>query len=55
MEANVQDLATIIKGLDFSVITNNILVAIGASATFIIGMIAIRKGFAFLKKQIKGA
>lgn len=51
----VTSLAQVINGLDFSAITNNILVAISASAAFVIGLIAIRKGYAFLKRQIKGA
>lgn len=48
-------LATVIKSLDFSAITQNVLVAISASAAFVVGMIAIKKGYAFLKRQIKGA
>ena len=51
----VTSLAQVINGLDFFAITNNILVAISASAAFVIGLIAIRKGYAFLKRQIKGA
>lgn len=51
---NVTSLAEVIKGLDFSSITQNVLVAISASAAFVIGMIAIKKGYAFLKRQIKG-
>lgn len=52
---SVTSLAEVIKGLDFSSITQNVLVAISASAAFVIGMIAIKKGYAFLKRQIKGA
>lgn len=48
-------LATVINSLDFSGITQNVLVAISASAAFVVGMIAIKKGYAFLKRQIKGA
>lgn len=48
-------LATVIKSLDFSAVTENVLVAISASAAFVVGMIAIKKGYAFLKRQIKGA
>lgn len=51
----VTSLGDVIKSLDFSAVTSNILVAISASAAFVIGLIAIRKGYAFLKKQIKGA
>ena len=51
----VTSLADVINTLDFSVIQDNILMVIGASAAFVIGMIALRKGYAFLKKQIKGA
>lgn len=51
----VTTLQSIISSLDFSVIQENVLVAIGASAGFVIGMIALRKGYAFLKRQIKGA
>lgn len=51
----VTTFADVIKGLDFSVVSQNILLAIGASAAFVIGMIALKKGYAFLKKQIKGA
>ena len=49
------NLADVIGSLDFSSVTSNILLAIGASAGFVIGLIALRKGYAFLKKQIKGA
>ncbi len=52
---NVTSLADVVETLDFSVIQSNILMVIGASAAFVIGMIALRKGYAFLKKQIKGA
>ena len=45
----------VISGLDFSEISGNILAVIAASAGFVVGMIALRKGYAFLKKQIKGA
>lgn len=48
-------LATVINSLDFSAVTENVLVAIGASAAFVVSMIAIKKGYAFLKRQIKGA
>lgn len=48
-------LSSIITGLDFGAIQDNILAVIGASAAFVVGMIAVRKGYAFLKKQIKGA
>lgn len=51
----VTSLAQVINGLDFSAVTDNILVAIGASAGFVISLIAIKKGYAFLKRQIKGA
>ena len=51
----VTSLQEVITNLDFSAITENVLVAISASAAFVIGMIAIRKGYAFLKRQIKGA
>lgn len=55
MGETVTSLADVINTLDFSVIQDNILLVIGASAGFVIGMIALRKGYAFLKKQIKGA
>ena len=55
MTESVTTFADVIKGLDFSVVSQNILLAIGASAAFVIGMIALKKGYAFLKKQIKGA
>lgn len=55
MEQSVTTFADVIKGLDFGVVSQNILLAIGASAAFVIGMIALKKGYAFLKKQIKGA
>ena len=51
----VTTLQSVITSLDFSAIQENVLVAISASAAFVIGMIAIRKGYAFLKRQIKGA
>ena len=51
----VQTFADVINGLDFSVVSDNILLAIGASAGFVIGLIALKKGYAFLTKQIKGA
>lgn len=51
----VNSLADVVNTLDFSAVQNNILLVIGASAAFVIGMIALRKGYAFLKKQIKGA
>ena len=52
---SVTSLAEVIKSLDFSSVTQNVLVAISASAAFVISMIAIKKGYAFLKRQIKGA
>lgn len=51
----VTTFADVIKTLDFSLVSQNILLAIGASAGFVIGMIALKKGYAFLKRQIKGA
>ena len=51
----VQTFADVINSLDFSVVSDNILLAIGASAGFVIGLIALKKGYAFLKRQIKGA
>ena len=52
---NVTSLADVVQSVDFSVVQSNILMVIAASAGFVIGMIALRKGYAFLKKQIKGA
>lgn len=52
---NVTTFAEVLKTLDFSAVSQNVLLAIGASAGFVIGMIALKKGYAFLKKQIKGA
>lgn len=52
---DVTTFADVLKGLDFSAVSQNVLLAIGASAGFVIGMIALKKGYAFLKKQIKGA
>lgn len=55
MGETVLTLQGVIEKLDYSAITENVLVAISASAAFVIGMIAIKKGYAFLKRQIKGA
>lgn len=55
MENTATDLASVINSLDFSAITNNVLTVIAASAGFVIGLIAIRKGWAFLKSQIRKA
>lgn len=51
----VTTLADVVKGLDFSQINNNFLMVLGASATVVVGCIALRKGWSFLKSQIKGA
>ena len=51
----VTTFADIINGLDFSAVSDNILLAIGASAGFVITIIALKKGYAFLKRQVKGA
>lgn len=51
----VTTFAQAIQNLDFSAVSENILLAISASAGFVIGVIALKKGYAFLKKQIKGA
>lgn len=55
MENTATDLLSVINSLDFSVITTNVLAVIGASAGFVIGLIAIKKGWAFLKSQIRKA
>lgn len=55
MEPTVQTFSDVISNLDFSLVSENILLAIAASAGFVIGMIALKKGYAFLKRQIKGA
>ena len=47
--------SSVVSSLDFSAITDNILTVIGATAAFVVGIIAIKKGYAFLKRQIKGA
>lgn len=52
---NVTSFASVVNSLDFGAITSNILTVISVSAAFVIGLIAIRKGFAFLKRTIKGA
>lgn len=53
--SNVTTFADVIKNLDFSAVSENILLAIGATAGVVIGIIALKKGYSFLKKQIKGA
>ena len=45
----------VVDGLDFSVITDNALYVIGAAAGVVIGVLALKKGWAFLKSQIRGA
>jgi len=50
-----QTLESIVTSLDFSVLQDNVLMVIGASAATIFGIIAIKKGWAFLKAQIYGA
>lgn len=52
---NVTTFADVIKTMDFSAVQNNILLAIGASAGVVIAIIALKKGYSFLKRQIKGA
>lgn len=52
---NATTFASVVQALDFSAITSNILTVIGATAGFVVGLIAIRKGYSFLKRQIKGA
>lgn len=47
--------SSVVEALDYSAITNNILIVISATAGFVVGLIAIRKGLSFLKRQIKGA
>lgn len=47
--------SSVVSSLDFSAITDNILTVIGATAAFVVGIIAIKKGYSFLKRQIKGA
>lgn len=56
MEGNtVQSFGDVVKGLDFSVLTDNAFTVIGATAGVVIGLIALKKGWSFLKRQIKGA
>ena len=55
MGETVTTFSDVISNLDFGSVSENILLAIAASAGFVIGMIALKKGYAFLKKQIKGA
>ena len=51
----VQSFSEVVSSLDFTQITDNALYVIGASATVVVGMIALRKAWGFLKAQIKGA
>ncbi len=52
---NVTTFMSVVQGLDFGAITTNILGVIGSCAGFVVGLIAIRKGWSFLKRTIKGA
>lgn len=51
----VTTLADVVKGLDFSQISSNYLMVLGAAAGVVIGCVALKKGWSFLKGQIKGA
>lgn len=53
--SNVTSLADVVNSLDFSAITSNYLMVIGAAAGVVVACIALRKGWSFLKGQIKGA
>lgn len=55
MENTALTLENVIQSLDFSAITNNVLTVISVSAGFVIGLIAIRKGWGFLKSTIRKA
>lgn len=52
---NATTFASVVSSLDFGAITSNILTVIGACAGFVIGIIAIKKGWSFLKGTIKKA
>ena len=47
--------SSVVSSLDFSAITDNILTVISCTCGFVVGLIAIKKGYAFVKRQIKGA
>lgn len=51
----VTTFADAIKSIDFGAVSDNILLAITATAGVVVGIIAIKKGYAFLKRQVKGA
>lgn len=51
----VQSFGDVVNSLDFSVITDNAFTVIGAVAGIVVAMIALKKGWSFLKGQIKGA
>lgn len=55
MENTTTSLASVIEAMDFSILTENILSVIGASAGVVLTLIAIRKGWGFLKSTIKKA
>ena len=52
---NVTTFASVLSQVDMSAISNNILGVIAAVAVPVIGIIAIKKGWSFLKGQIKRA
>ena len=52
---NVTTLADVINGADFSAITQNILLVIGASIGTVVAIIAVQKGYYFLKRQLRGS
>lgn len=47
--------ASVVSALDFGSITTNILSVISKASVFVVGLIAIRKGWNFLKSTIKKA
>lgn len=53
--SNVTSLQDVVSSLDFSAVTDNFLMVLGAAAGVVVGCIALRKGWSFLKSQIKGA
>jgi hypothetical protein len=48
-------LKTALSGVDFSVVLDGVIELVPIVIVPVLGFIAFKKGFAFVKKQIKGA
>lgn len=53
--AGLNDFKQVVDGIDFSILTDYTGYVIGAVAGVVIGLIALKKGWSFVKRQIKGA